>query len=128
MLEDKQRARKWSVSLKSELLIGQWSRSCTLIGWGWTFKKSLKSLWLFIWMRIYFVWGHYKDYPQSQYFLAPWHRAWWLDSLPQKKCSIFKILRFIFPVSLFFLRQNEKQSGNHQLIFVPDILCSRSDY
>ena len=53
---------------------------------------SEQSPWLFIWMSIYIVAGHYKDYPQSQYFLGWWHQAWWLDSLchPQKKCSIFK--------------------------------------
>lgn len=114
MLEDKHRARKWSVIPKSGPLIGQWSRTCPLKIWAkgfsWTFLREKQSLWLFIWMRIYIVKGHYKDYPQSQYFLGSWHYAWWLeDSLCHKRNAPFwNTLRFIPSFFFFFAKRKSR--------------------
>ena len=105
MVRDSQiRTSYWSVKQKSPSEDMDWC-------FPWTFLKEKQSLWLFIWMRIYIVKGHYKDYPQSQYFLGSWHHAWWLeDSLCHKRNAPFwNTLRFI-PSFFFFLRKKEKQS------------------
>ena len=129
MLEDKHRAGNGPWFQNQDFLLVSEAETGLWLADSLPQLFSEQSLWLFIWMSIYIVAGHYKDYPQSQYFLGSWHQAWWLDSLchPQKKCSILKTWRFI-PCFSFFLHKKEKQSENHQLIFAPDILCSRSDY
>ena len=122
MLEDKHRAGNGPWFQNQDFLLVSEAETGLWLADSLPQLFSEQSLWLFIWMSIYIVAGHYKDYPQSQYFLGSWHQAWWLNSLchPQKKCStILKTWRFI-PCFSFFSSQKGKAEWKPSINF-----CSR---